>query len=257
MASASDGTLFFTDLNEAVDRVIIRKILPNGIVSTILANEGNAESRYFPWAIDVSKNGIVYFTNLGSDNNQIMRINQNGVIDTIAGCGLGFEDGPARSSKFNIMLAIAVGDNGAIYVSDTGNQAIRKIQNGVVSTIATNLFATQSIDIGDDGIIYTNAVSSKDPFNLLSNTIIKISPLGTISTIVSNIAISRDIESGPNGRLFVSVHQSDVYDISKNGNLNTLFSLGNDPTGLALVNNTLFVAQRLKPAITKVILANN
>ena len=36
----------------------------------------------------------------------------------------------------NIAAIVTVADDGIIYVSDTGNNAVRKIQNGVVSTIA-------------------------------------------------------------------------------------------------------------------------
>src|SRR5437764_4342851 len=55
---------------------------------------------------------------------------------TIAGGEAGFADGPAAQSKFNAPCGVCAGPDGAVYVADTGNHAIRRIKDGQVSTLA-------------------------------------------------------------------------------------------------------------------------
>ena len=74
-----------------------------------------------------------------SYNHCIRKINiSNGIVTTIAGNGKsGFRDGNSLSeAKFNGPCNL-VFYNDIIYVADTWNHAIRKIYNGIVSTIAT------------------------------------------------------------------------------------------------------------------------
>lgn len=250
MAATKKGDLYIVDLGiDFPSR--IRMISSGGIVSTILGNS-DPDNRYFPWAIDVSQDGTAYFTNFGDGNYQIMSISENGVIDTIAGNGRGFTDGPAHSAQFDSPLAIAVGKDGAIYVSDTGNQAIRKIQDGVVSTVATGLFATQSINVATNGTIYTNAFADEGAG---SNTILKISPAGNITTLVdedAGLPRSDDIEVLPSGKLLISTPEGNILEISSKGEVRTLVTVGGDPFGLAIVKKKLFIAQRLTSAILQV-----
>ncbi|EFJ06347.1 hypothetical protein SELMODRAFT_6806, partial [Selaginella moellendorffii] len=49
----------------------------------------------------------------------------------------GYVDGPAAKSRFNRPQSLAICDNGAVFVADTTNLAIRKIsKDGEVTTIA-------------------------------------------------------------------------------------------------------------------------
>jgi sugar lactone lactonase YvrE len=68
-------------------------------------------------------------------DNQIKKITQpGGVVSTFAGSGTkGFADGSAGSAQFNAPSGVAV-NSGDVFVSDTGNDRIRKITAGTVST---------------------------------------------------------------------------------------------------------------------------
>eukprot|EP01122_Echinamoeba_exundans_P010659 TRINITY_DN4039_c0_g1_i1.p1 TRINITY_DN4039_c0_g1~~TRINITY_DN4039_c0_g1_i1.p1 ORF type:complete len:727 (-),score=127.65 TRINITY_DN4039_c0_g1_i1:201-2381(-) len=58
-------------------------------------------------------------------------------IETIAGCGVsGNSDGDALKGGFGVLEAIAVGSDGSIYVADQTHHKIRKIENGIITTIA-------------------------------------------------------------------------------------------------------------------------
>src|SRR5688572_21923593 len=61
-------------------------------------------------------------------NRRIRKIEPNGNVTTIAGTGIiGFRDGAAAEAKFGNCYGMAVGPDGAVFVSDYSNQVIRKI----------------------------------------------------------------------------------------------------------------------------------
>lgn len=59
-------------------------------------------------------------------------------IEVYADGGLGFEDGPVETAKFNTPKGVSVDSEGNIYIADQNNHCIRKIdiKNGMVSTVA-------------------------------------------------------------------------------------------------------------------------
>jgi sugar lactone lactonase YvrE len=74
-------------------------------------------------------------------NNVIRRVNPGtpGTVDTLAGTGTaGSQDGPVNQASFNNPQGIALDGRGYLWVADSGNQTIRRInlQTGTVQTIA-------------------------------------------------------------------------------------------------------------------------
>ncbi len=58
-------------------------------------------------------------------------------VTTLAGsASSGFADGPALSAKFNSIVSMALDKNQNLYIADWENSRIRKLSNGVVSTLA-------------------------------------------------------------------------------------------------------------------------
>jgi sugar lactone lactonase YvrE len=92
--------------------------------------------------IAVGPDGVVYAAD--SIGNRIVKIASNGAVIPVAGGALstffgttcGYRDGPTSIAEFDFPHGIAVGSDGAIYVADSGNHAIRKIKWGWVSTVA-------------------------------------------------------------------------------------------------------------------------
>ncbi len=78
------------------------------------------------------KDGIMYVADSG--NHRICMI-KNGEMLVVSGGKEGFSNGKAENAEFSSPQGIAVDDNNVIYVADTGNGAIRKISEGIVTTL--------------------------------------------------------------------------------------------------------------------------
>jgi len=89
-----------------------------------------------PYGLAVDAHGVLYVADAG-DNNRIRRVYPDGRVDTWAGQGEGWRDGPALQAQFNTPSAIAIDKAGTVFVADTGNHVIRRIgTDGNVTTLA-------------------------------------------------------------------------------------------------------------------------
>jgi sugar lactone lactonase YvrE len=171
LALDHEGNLYVADTgNHAV-----RRIAPDGTVTTIAGNgtpgfaDGNGTGARFngPVGIAVDDAGIVYVAD--TYNDRIRRIARDGTVTTVAGIGQpGQADGAAALAAFDTPTAIAAAQDGALYVADTGNDAIRKIgKDGTVSTFAAApqderrpiLRRPVALALAPDGYLYVAASS--------------------------------------------------------------------------------------------------
>lgn len=112
----------------------IRKITPEGIVSTLAGNgrfafcDGVGKKAEFnaPGGLAVDAEGNLYIADYF--NNCIRRVTPAGAVHKIAGnLEKGFADGPSSEAEFHYPFGIAVAPDGVIYVGDHFNHRIRKI----------------------------------------------------------------------------------------------------------------------------------
>ena len=123
LAADKDGNLYVSDTGGGA----VRKISPQGRVTT--AASRLSEPMGLCW-----KNGALYIAEAGA--HRVVKL-KDGKLSTVAGSGEeGLADGPAEQAAFSAPQGVAVGDNGAVYVSDTGNSAVRMVRDGEVTTLA-------------------------------------------------------------------------------------------------------------------------
>jgi len=134
----------------------IRKLSADGsIVSTIAGSgvagftDGPASEVEFdgPVGVAVDKKGNVFVAD--SYNDRIRKISTDGTVTTITGgSSPDYVDGPLANAMFDTPCGIAVDEAGNIFVADTGNRAIRKINSaGEVSTIAGGTIDTTNSEV--------------------------------------------------------------------------------------------------------------
>ena len=124
------GNLFIADtLNSAV-----RILSPSGVVTT-LAGQSAGLGRLEGIAVDFA--GTVYVADPVS--HVIQKISPDGIVTDFAGLrgNIGRTDGAGTRARFNQPRGLAVDSSGNVYVADTYNHSIRKIDPaGNVTTVA-------------------------------------------------------------------------------------------------------------------------
>lgn len=174
------------------------------IVSTVAGTEwlfpggGKAATsaplgRPFNAAIDAQGNLIF----ADPANNMVLRVDADGIIRVVAGNGLrGFsgDGGPATDGSLNGPGAAITDSRGVVYIADTGNHRIRKVENGIITTIAGT--GKQAFS-GDGGPALAASLNGPqylafDPngnlyvYDVLNYVIRRITPSGNIDTFAGN-----------------------------------------------------------------------
>jgi sugar lactone lactonase YvrE len=116
----------------------------------------------------------------------VKKIAPDGTITTIAGDGTeGYagDGGPATAAKLFHPHAIAVGQDGALYVADTENRRLRRIDlsTGRISTFGGDVGITVGLAVGPDGSIYSADVLRDGQ----GGGVTKTTPAGVTTRIVS------------------------------------------------------------------------
>ncbi|HEY5504943.1 MAG TPA: hypothetical protein VIK28_07275 [Sedimentisphaerales bacterium] len=196
IAVDNSDNLYVADMMNSV----IRKITPNGTVSTFAGQAGSNDSIdatgsaarfYFPTGIAADTNGNVYVAD--SVNQTIRKITPSAVVTTMAGSprNYGYADGTGGAARFHTPQEVAVDTSGNVYVADHANQVVRKVtQAGVVTTIAGYPGSSGAADgTGSsarfnnlDGVAVDNAgnIYVADQSN---QAIRKITPSGIVTTL--------------------------------------------------------------------------
>jgi cysteine-rich repeat protein len=144
-----------------------------------------------------------------TDNNRIRRVDNTGIITTVAGTGTrGYvgDNGPATSAELTFPNSMAMDNIGNLYVADTDNHRIRRIDgNGVITTVVgTGTFGYA----GDDGP--ANGAELDNPYSVVvdgrgnlfiadafNHRIRKVDGNGIITTVAGTGDFSYGGDNGP------------------------------------------------------------
>jgi NHL repeat len=153
------GNLFIATSNR------IRKITPDGIISTVAGNGASGFSGdggpataagLSPNAVTVDTTGNLFIAEPA--NHRVRKVTPDGVISTAAGNGSSpfftGDGGPAISALLYFPNSVTVDSTGNVFIADTNNSRIRKVApTGVIDTFAGN----GSVGSGGDGGPATSA----------------------------------------------------------------------------------------------------
>ncbi|MFN0282157.1 MAG: NHL repeat-containing protein [Kineosporiaceae bacterium] len=195
----------------------IRKITAAGIISTVAGtgtagfsgDGGPATSAALnsPRGVALDSAGNVYITD--GANNRVRKVSTAGTITTIAGTGAASysgDGGAATSATLNLPRGIAIDSGDTVYVVDSLNYRIRRIDGtGIITTVAgtgvdgasgdggpaTSAQISQAFDIGvdDAGCVYLPDTGN--------NRLRTFCPGGTISTVAGTGVAGSSGDGGP------------------------------------------------------------
>ena len=160
----TDGRIFFADrLNRRV-----RMVAPNGTIAT-LAGDGSGkysgDGGPAPVAGLAEPNGLalwdgrLYITDVADHRVRVVDL-RTATIATFAGTGVGRDDGdggPATKAGIFGARAVAFAPDGSLYVMERQGSCIRKIEDGVIYTVAGTGARGYAGDGGDARLAVFNA----------------------------------------------------------------------------------------------------
>ena len=183
VALDSTGALYIVDILDNS----VRKV-SNGVITTVSTGPTSPTGPTAPFAAAVDSTGNLYI----ADVNRILMVS-NGVITTVAGNGTfgsGGDNGPATSAQLSGPAGIAVDAGGTIYIADLNNNRIRKVTNGVITTVIGPSDVNQPLSVAVDaaGNLYV-ADAGHNRILMLSN--------GVLTTVAGNGTAGFSGDGGP------------------------------------------------------------
>jgi len=195
IAADAGGNLYVAEPASAT----IRKVTPQGAVTTLAGTagavgyaDGNGGAARFnqPSRLETDAQGNLYLTDTG--NSVVRKITPGGAVGTLAGNGTcGSVDGRTTSAQFCNPKGIALDRSGNLWVADTGNHTVRRIDpNGNVSTVAgspgvcgsangrgdvARFCNPQDVDVDEWGNVYVVDTGN--------STVRMINPRGEVTTL--------------------------------------------------------------------------
>lgn len=246
-----------------------------------------AQARFHnPFGVAVDADGNVYVADAG-ESNRIRKIAlENSAVTTLAGGAEGFADGAGASAAFNTPSALAIDENGNLYVADTSNNRIRKVTpEGLVSTLAgdgtagardgasgaAQFNAPVGVAVDQSGERIYVADTYNDRIRLITTSDNQVTTLAGGNAPGYADGASRDAQfdtpcalvATPDGELFIAdTGNGRLRKLSKDGQVSTLnltnadgspFNEAFAPVGLARTHdNFLYVTERERGRIWQI-----
>ena len=201
MALDGSGNLYIADLGNHR----IRKVDAAGVISTVAGDGtwgssgdgGPATAAQLRRPYDVALDGAGNLYIADEFNRRIRKVDAAGVITTVAGDGtegFGGDGGPATAARLDSPSGVALDGDGNLYIADRGNNRIRKVRSGVITTVAGDGTYGYSGDGGPATAALLNGptdVAVDGAGNLYiadhdNDRIRKVDPAGVITTVAGD-----------------------------------------------------------------------
>ena len=253
LAVDSAGNIYFADSYNGRIRQV-----SGGTISTVAGggtNPGDTgaalSAQISPFGVVVDAAGNIY---IGDVSGRVRKVS-NGVISTVAGTGHALvlfsgDNGAATSSQMSTPSGVAVDTAGNIYIADTGNQRIRKISHGVITTVAGGGGA---VPTNGNGQVYFNPNLQGDNGPATSAQLVQ--PVGVAVDLAGNIyiadSLANRVRKVSNG-VITTVAGTGTAGFSGDGGSGVNAQLSN-PTGVAVDSaGNLYIADAFNNRIRQV-----
>ncbi len=171
--------------------------IAGGVVSTLAGSgtagflDGAAATARFqnPYGVAVDSVGNVYVADRG--NHRIRLIDTNGAVSTFAGTGVagGTANGARLAVTFNNPSDIAIHSSGFIYVADTGNNVVRRIDPaGNVTVFGPPMTTPECLAVDSGGTVFVSDTGG--------HRVRKITP-GGLATIIGGNGVAGSANGSP------------------------------------------------------------
>ncbi len=255
-----DGRLVIVDFNN----MRVRALDPDGTLATIVGNGDHAWSTPGATALDTAlenpidavwaPDGTAYLLPLHEA--RVLHMRADGVVVPCAGTGdVGYagDGGDATLATMSEAAGLAVGPDGALYVADTQNNAIRVVRDGLIDTLAgggdagfvdaagaeARFSGPQRLVVGD-GVLYVadannHAVRAVD---LATGAVTTVAGTGTRGydgdggpATAAALSYPYGVNVGPDGALWIADSGNNVVRRVVDGVIDTVAGTGEE--GLA------------------------
>jgi len=258
------GNLYVADLGNAR----VRKISPDGTIHTVAGGGqtvpgGNVSAPALsvellePRNIAAGADGSFYISDFAA--NTVYRVSPTGILSTLAGNGnAGFSgDGStAMLAQLRAPAGLATDAAGNVYIADSGNNRVREVSHGVISTVFS-VAAPTGVAINDAGTLY---IASPIYF-------------GTQFKGIAGLTPCRDVALDASGNAYVTEDQF-VRKLAPSGAISLVAGSGasryfggddgpgidarlHTPASVAVDGGTLYIADSANHRIRKISPAGN
>jgi uncharacterized protein (TIGR03437 family) len=209
LAADATGNLYIADLGNSR----VRCISPDGVIRTVAGGGQNRPgsdganalaTKLSPRNVAVASDGTLYISDFA--DHRVYRVTRDGRISVAAGTGVpgaGAADEPASTAQLNAPAGLVVDAAGAVYVADSGNNRVRKIDRGRVVTVtggeqpASSLNAPTGVAVDAAGNLYIADSGNR--------RLVKRSPAAVLVTLAGFGELTpRDVALDRSGTLVVA-----------------------------------------------------
>jgi uncharacterized protein (TIGR03437 family) len=218
LAMDAIGNLYIADLGNAR----IRKVSIDGNIQTIAGGGfvvpgGNGDGGpaiksqlLQPRNVAVESDGMLYISDFGA--HRVYQVTPYGILTTLAGtgnAGFGGDGNLAQFAQLKSPAGLACDSNGTLYIADSGNNRIRKVFRGIISTVYSTTGPT-GLAMSAAGSLYVASASY----------------FGTSSKSIGGVAPVRDVAVDRNGIAYVTNGQF-VRKVAASGAVTNVAGSGN------------------------------
>jgi uncharacterized protein (TIGR03437 family) len=207
------GRLYLADSDDprflliSADGRFVSKIAGNGKFKELLPRTpASLVTMTEPLGLAIAPNGTVYYSENGG--HRVAKVEADGAVTRVTGNGVNSccIDGPADLGRVSFPAGLALAPDGSLIIADANSQKIRRVANGVISSIAGSTFVSGFS--GDGGpavdalINYPSGIVVDPAGNIIfsdrdNHRIRRIDTRGVITTIAGD---GKEAYSGDGGR---------------------------------------------------------